>query len=108
MPRLPGKDDHAYWSALARWAAAHSDGCTGVKDIYVSACHEHDFHYRFAHTFAGTPEAPGESITKSEADTRFRQVMQWQSPLGRFSPVSWIRWSGVRLFGRFFYHPTSP
>lgn len=106
MPTLPGKHDSAYWAALGAWARANSDGCTGVKDVYVRACHEHDFHYRFAHTFAGTPEALGEPISKTEADTRFRQVMQWESPLGRFSPLSWWRWAGVATFGRFFYHPS--
>ena len=108
-PPLPGKHDSDYWRAVQAWAAIHSDGCTGVKDLYVKACWEHDFHYSVGMTFPWPPpEAPWRPIPKAEADARFRQVMQWESRLGRFSPLSWIRWSGVRLFGRYFYHPKPP
>lgn len=95
MPKLPRKDcNKAYWKALAGWAEKNSDGCTGVKDIYIEACSEHDFHYRYATTLLGEP------ITFQEANTRFRQVIQMSSKLRWFSPISWIRYAGVSLFGR--------
>ena len=107
MPTLPGKNDTAYWATVKEWAVRYSDGCTGVKDFYVRACFEHDWHYRYGVTFPHQG-SPGEPISKVEADARFRQVMQWESRLGRFSPLSWVRWSGVALFGRYFYHPQPP
>ena len=54
---------------------------------------EHDIHYR---THAWLDGAP---IFKSEADARFRQVIQARSFLGRVSPMAWWRWAGVALFG---------
>lgn len=104
-PTLPGKDDTAYWDGplgITPWAKANSDGCTCVKDIYVKACWEHDYHYRHGHTF---PWPIAEPINEAQANTRFRQVMQWESRFGRFSPISWIRYAGVSVFGRYFYHP---
>ena len=94
MPKLPGKENQAYWRALAGWAKDNSDGCTGVKDIYIHACWEHDFHYRYAVTLFGEP------ITFNEANARFRQVIQGSSKLKWFSPISWIRFAGVKMFGK--------
>lgn len=91
--KLPSVSEHpAYWALLARWAAVFSDGCTGVKDYYIRACHEHDYHCLEGRTLFYDP------ITRREADARFRHVIQMLSPLGRLSPMSWWRWAGVRLF----------
>ena len=55
---------------------------------------EHDIHYR---THCWLDQEP---IFKSEADVRFRQVIQARSMFGSASPMSWWRWAGVALFGR--------
>lgn len=64
------------------------DGCTGVADIYVECCHNHDAHYWLG------------DITRAEADKEFRQCMQEMSPFGVFSPMSWWRWAAVRWLGQ--------
>lgn len=91
---VPPEDD-IYWDEIRR-TAAHigADGCTLVSDIYLDSCLEHDIHYRWHTWIDGSP------ITKEEADRRFRAVIQSRSPLGRWSPVSWVRWAGVALFGQ--------
>src|SRR3990167_900111 len=90
MPRLPGKDDTAYWKLIEQWAHEYqSDGCTGVPDFYVEACWEHDYHHRYAVTLFGDP------ITFHETNTRFRQARQSRSKLRLFSIVSWERYLAV-------------
>jgi hypothetical protein len=86
--------DKGYWQRIAEWATGNSDGCTGVKDIYVECCWEHDFHFRYGHTLDGDP------ITFKESNAQFRRCIQSRSKLGRFSPLSWIRWAGVTLGGK--------
>jgi hypothetical protein len=83
-----------YWERVKKWALPNSDGCTGVKDIYVECCWEHDYHFRYAETLDGTP------ISFEEANKQFRKCIQSRSKLGRFSPLSWWRWVGVSLGGR--------
>lgn len=84
-----------YWRRIRDWAvAAGSDGCTKVADFYVDCCFEHDLHYILGRTLTG------ESLSKTDADRLFRLCIQERSPFGVFSPMSWWRWLGVRLFGR--------
>lgn len=71
-----------------------SDGCTGVPDWYIEACILHDFWYRTHKDFDGS------IITKQEADKRLRKKIQQLSPVGIFSPMSWWRWSAVKLFAK--------
>lgn len=83
----------------------NSDGCTGVPDFYVDECIKHDFYYR-THT-----DFTGKLISKEDADTRFRLGIQnksklnklnfWKFRFGVLSPVSWIRYLGVR------FHPAA-
>lgn len=97
MPTLPcpnRADSPEYWAKLRTWARGASDGCTGVLDIHIWACWEHDFHYRHGRTLYA-----GEAISRREADARFREVNAAESRLGRFSPLAWWRWAGVRVFG---------
>lgn len=94
VPKLPGKDDKKYWQTLRTWAEANSDGCSGVPDLYVEACWEHDYHYRFGVTLLGDP------ITFGESNARFRQAIQQRSKLKWFSPLSWVRFLGVKAFGK--------
>jgi hypothetical protein len=98
---LPSKQ--AYWALLNQpwyqqlvsdWAKnLQSDGCTGVLDIYLPACWEHDIAYRLHQTVLSEP------LTRREADRRFRWSIQFLSPFGALSPLSWWRWAGVRMFG---------
>ena len=78
---------------FVRWFVK-SDGCTKVPDYFLPECIKHDFYYR---THIGFD---GKVLTRAEADKRFRLGMQKRSVLGILSPVSWIRWAGVRLFAQ--------
>lgn len=69
------------------------DGCTGVLDFYRPCCVLHDFHYRIGLDFDMT------AISRALADAKFRRCMQTRSIVGVFSPMSWWRWAGVRIFG---------
>lgn len=87
-----------------------SDGCTGVADAHVDCCYEHDLAYRtgkdprsaFRNGWQDAPILP-----RSEADARLRRCIQDESPFGVLSPMSWVRWAGVRL-GRFVGIPYGP
>jgi hypothetical protein len=84
-----------YWQQIRKRAAAlKADGCSGVPDFFLDACLEHDVHYR-THTWLD-----GSPIFKSEADERFRHVIQSRSAFGVLSPMSWWRWMAVKAFGR--------
>ena len=91
---LPTLANKAYWAEVKTWAlATGSDGCTMASDIYLPSCWEHDFHCVHHKTMLGLP------LSSIEAADRFRQVIQWLSPAGRFSIVAQIRWAAVRYFG---------
>lgn len=91
-----------YWIRIKELAEdLHSDGCTGVSQFRAKACLEHDVHYRtgrwwFVSRLTGRL-SPGEPITRKEADHRFRVVLQRMSRFGRWSPMAWWRWAGVRI-----------
>ncbi len=94
-PNLPGKENKVYWDLVRWWATTYkSDGCSGVPDFYLEACQEHDLHYRYAQTLYGEP------LTFEDANARFRKVIQMKSKLRWFSPLSWIRFAGVKFFGK--------
>lgn len=83
-----------YWSEVHKMAQRlHSDGCSHVTSAYLECCEEHDIHYRTGQTLLGEP------ISREEADRLFRECMQHRSIFKVFSPMSWWRWVGVRLFG---------
>ena len=90
-------DDHFGLSdsdvTLVRWFI-RSDGCTKVPDYFLPECIKHDFYYR---THIGFD---GKVLTRAEADRRFRLGIQKRSQFGVLSPVSWVRWAGVRLFAQ--------
>lgn len=91
IKNVPSKDSF-YWDHVRTAAAMlQSDGCTGVKDVYVDSCLEHDIHWRTGRTIYGVP------ITKQQANERFRRVIQSRSKLGRFSPLSWWRFGAVSV-----------
>ncbi len=88
-----------YWKQV-RFVAGQvkADGCTGVSDIFLDSCLEHDIHWRLGTTIYQVP------ITTAQANRRFRKVIQSRSLLGRFSPVSWVRWVGVTVGARVLSH----
>jgi len=95
VARRPETGEKRYWTRV--WALAQvleSDGCTGVPDWYLPACHEHDIAYRTG------MDPLGRLISRAEADRRLRDAIQARSPFGRLSPMSWWRWAAVRAFGR--------
>jgi hypothetical protein len=69
-----------------------ADGCTGVPDFYIEACIIHDFYYRTHKDLNGQP------TTKQQADKNFRLKVQSMSAFGKFSPMSWWRWLGLKMF----------
>lgn len=92
---LPTSPDE--WDQVRELARVEkSDGCTGVADFYVDCCYLHDHFYRVGEHW----KVGGGPVTRAEADKALRQCIQSRSKFGRFSPMSWIRWAGVRL-GRF-------
>lgn len=85
----PDKFTDREWDLV--WAYTKSDGCTGVVDIFVRACYEHDFYFRTHHDFEG------KVISFWEANKRFRKRIQKLSNFGVLSPVSWWRWLAVTV-----------
>lgn len=95
----------AYLKWLTAWAKEHSDGCTGVLDIHVHCCWQHDYCYQ-------TGTDPREAfmgrrvrLNRQQSDDLFRGCNQCESPFGRFSLLSWWRWAVLREIGWVFYHP---
>ena len=98
------KTHKKYFEWLSEWAAEHSDGCTGVPDFRQACCWQHDYCYQLGLDPRATfYEQQARPISRREADALFRDCCQAQSPFHRFSPLSWWRWAGVRLAGRWFY-----
>lgn len=87
-------DRDEYWQRVREKAAElQSDGCSGVPDFHIECCWAHDIAYRTGMT------VDGETLTRAEADARFRRCIQSRSAFGLFSPMSWWRWLGVRFGG---------
>jgi hypothetical protein len=105
MVTVPKPTDTAAWELIRTLAAdLQSDGCTGVKDFYQDSCLYHDVLCR-----TGVDPFTGEPITAADADYALRRSIQDRSRFGRFSPMSWIRWIGVRTFRPIFgYGPKEP
>ena len=86
--------DREWRQRVRRFAADEdSDGCSGVGDLYADCCFEHDHAYRTGRDVYLAP------TTRAAADAALRRCIQAHSLLGRFDPLSWWRWAGVRLFG---------
>lgn len=113
-----------YWDWVREEAAKiKSDGCSGVPDFYLEACLQHDLAYfyaknpRSAYTYwlkmdssegnaywnnieGNTYWKLADPMFQSEADAQFRKAIQKRSRLGVFSPMSWWRWLGLKVFGK--------
>lgn len=84
-----------------------SDKCTFALDVHTWCCYEHDL----ACSYGKDPREAyrlykegfedvwrlAAFIKRSEADKRFRLCLQEHSKLGKWSPMSWWRWVGVRI-----------
>lgn len=91
----------SYWVRVRIEAARlQSDGCSFVRDYYLDACLEHDIHWRTGRTIDGDP------ITAQQANRRLRKVIQARSKAGRFSPLSWVRWTGTTI-SKYFLRPVA-
>lgn len=102
-----------YWVRVrAKAAELGSDGCTGVSDICIDSCYEHDIHWRTGKTIDGLP------ITTKQANRRFRKVIEARfgehdnrvvrtiaKPLGY--AFGWGRWVGVTIGGTFLDHASA-
>lgn len=71
-----------------------SDGCSWVPDFYLTACYEHDVHYRTHETLDERP------IMFEEANHWLGERIKTDSPFGRYSPMARWRERGVALVGR--------
>lgn len=68
----------------------NSDGCTGVIDFYRNGCILHDFGYRTHLDFKGNKTA------KEATDIMLRDYIRSKSWFGKYSPLAWWRWQGVK------------
>lgn len=92
------KPEDRDWERIRAMAKEmRSDGCTVVSECFQDCCLLHDLLW---HT--GLDPDTGEPVDYEAANVLFRQCMQSRSRLGRFDPMSWWRYFGVRWFGRFF------
>lgn len=78
--------------------AIKSDGCTGVPEFHHNCCVVHDLGYRFQ------IDPWGQAVSRAQVDAALRRCHQAESVFGRFSPMSWWRWAGVRIVGRFLWN----
>lgn len=87
--------------------AVGSDGCTFVSELYHICCLEHDLGYRYgldprsAYMVGWEKARP---IARAEVDRRFRECIRAHSAFGRYSPIAFVRWLGVRVFGYFLWN----
>lgn len=101
-----------YWAFVKSEAAlVGTDGCSAVSGLKIECCYEHDLAYRYkkdprdafrlyrAGRFAAC-WLLAQRITRAEADMRLRQCLMNHSKLGRYSPMAWWRWLGVRIGAR--------
>jgi hypothetical protein len=98
-----------YWNFIKSEAALmDTDGCSAVTGARVECCFEHDLGYRrardprdaYRHFRNGRLADPWDAalpIERSEVDRRFRQCLMNRSTLGRWSPMAWWLWAGVRV-----------
>ena len=67
-----------------------SDGCTGVPDFYRNGCTLHDFCFRTHLDFRGNES------TFEAANELLRDYIRSKSWFGKYSPLAWWRWKGVK------------
>lgn len=86
----------SYSTWLAQEAKARGfDGCTGVLDIDVECCWEHDFAYRTGRCAKAAYVGQDRRITRAQADRRLRECYFKR---GHYL-IGLVRWLGVRVLG---------
>lgn len=100
-----------YWSFVKYEATKiDSDGCSWVSELYHPCCLQHDLGYYYARI----PESAysyylqdvvgywdkATTASKDEIDVAFRDCIQKRSKAKKWSPLSWIRYAGVKWFGK--------
>ena len=70
------------------------DGCTGVPDFYKGCCDIHDWWFRTHRNLDGSP------IAEAQANLGLKRCIQSKSLFGRWSPMAWWRWRGVKALGK--------
>lgn len=84
------------WRHVRRLAAKlHSDGCTGVPDLWFSdCCRQHDIEYRTGRTWRGR------ATSRWQADWRLARCVYQRAitPIDRYVGSLMI-WIGVRVLG---------
>jgi hypothetical protein len=94
----------------ALWIDA--DGCSGpAAGFRVICCLEHDLAYYYGRdpraAYRGWRDGVSFAlvwtvappIDREEVDRRFRTCLQNEASLGKYSPMAWWRWAGVRIGG---------
>ena len=69
-----------------------SDGCSGVLDIHIVVCFEHDLHYAHHADFYTFYNEP---LEQEDADRYLRWGIQHFSSFGRCSPMAWWRFTAL-------------
>jgi len=94
----------------AQAAEINADGCTGVTGFKLECCEQHDVEgyygkdahdaYRLHKSGSAWPWSEAKPITFEQWNAKFRRCLQARSKLGRYSPMAWWRWIGVRVGAR--------
>jgi hypothetical protein len=75
------------------------DGCTMATGARRDCCAEHDFHYRHHQRLDGSPLGKDDIEARRVADLTFLRCMQRRGWLGWWSPLAWLRYAAVRIWG---------
>lgn len=87
----------------------NSDACTKSFDFHVQCCYVHDLSYYYGRCACcayklylnDSKDVWGEAptATRLEIDQTFRNCIQTKSSVRKASPLSWVRYAGVRVGG---------
>lgn len=99
-----------YWDWIRSEATKiNSDGCTAVRDFYKDCCLQHDLGYWYGRCpccayklyLNSVKDVWGEApvATRKDIDETFRNCIQAKSSVRKASPMSWVRYAGVRIGG---------
>lgn len=108
---MTSKKVFLYWDWIeAEAKAINSDGCTLVTELFRPCCLQHDLGYYWAkdprdayvkwlQLAIENPWQEARTVGRDEVDIQFRDCIQSKSRVEHFSPISWLRYVGVRIGG---------